>query len=1228
MNKKDELLNELQNHRKELLKIFDEPATAGYKNIVQDLYAENAHFVFELIQNAEDAGATSVTFILTDKGVFFLHNGARDFTVTSASNEKLDTKNGTLGDLNSILSVGNSNKKFEGNKIGKFGCGFKSVFCYTDTPVLINKDLKIKIIDHIYFERCPESEVNEYNTSILSEAQKASVNLNLEKDGSTIIYLPFNKVNSVNNINNFYADVRNRLQGLTAPLLFMENISDIKIIINGSCQRYHKEESQVPINSDIELHKIVHYDPDNVFYFWKFSRSDKELKKYSVLFKSSENWNTLQFIKDDSKFSNIYCYFATNVPYSGYIIHGSFQLTPSREQIKEIPRNETLKAHLEQLAVDSIPVLRQQNAYQDEIIDFIERFASKQNQLDSFLNYAETEELLPCGLGVYSKLKNARFFNTSLQSVFSQSDIRKLFEDGAINLIFKTISSQQYKEKLKGISEFKDIIITNDKIAHQISSDFMEYKLNSNALFFEKLYDWLNQNKTQQETFFKAPIFYTDRERWLPKDNKTKIFINGFSEYDYESINIKLLEISENVRRILKEWFDEFCWKDEIHFLIKKVEIDSLDPDLFLLKLMNLLNNNDGNTIPSEIKQISFIKSKDGTYRKPDEILYTDDELWLSVCVPRILIDKAYYVQLLEKHHIDIELFNIFISKITSGSSTKAKLNCFIDGVIQCFIDKQLSEDDLFAKLFTLISSDVKFEDDDKKRLKQKLNDVSFIRTKGNSYQKPSSNIVYIDDDFWNEIYPPCYIVDKDYYINSEFLCKEEVNDNLNLLFSMIIGSKNFTIKKYDLDVVDNLCEFYKWFNPGNVTFIWRRFETFYEFTIEIIWYCLDQLFSSENDIENHKKYSLKIWRILKHLVATSERNIKDIIYSEFTYGKFDGQKNIKTLSILSMMPIFIDKKGEVLSRSNNDNLSLSDLNDIYDVNDLSTKQIIDLAQFLYLNPDIEQNSIENKLNKLGISSQKFESFLDVFQKKPQILDILSDEAKLNQIVQLLNSPQLLGSIVSGNENSVAKNLNVVSDEEPLDNSEQIPLFSSDNLETFLDANYSDQSELSKEDRTAYNDIAKKYGKEYLEQNGYTFSHDDDAMSYNLLDNVQKEGKIYTVCFKSSHNNKLKLYSHEISALNKSKENFIILLYHNGRIKEITFDNLFREHESFSITLKTKDYNDANIEKFVQSLQFLGGTSLDFDVNGINNDLCDCSETSDFYDSDYTNPGEDDLSEL
>ena len=113
MNKKDELLNELQNDRKKLLDSLRKPAIAGLKNIIEDLYSENAHFVFELIQNAEDAGATNVTFILTGEGVFFLHNGARDFTVTSASNEEMDTQNGTLGDLNSILSVGNSNKKFE-----------------------------------------------------------------------------------------------------------------------------------------------------------------------------------------------------------------------------------------------------------------------------------------------------------------------------------------------------------------------------------------------------------------------------------------------------------------------------------------------------------------------------------------------------------------------------------------------------------------------------------------------------------------------------------------------------------------------------------------------------------------------------------------------------------------------------------------------------------------------------------------------------------------------------------------------------------------------------------------------------------------------------------------------------------------------------------------------------------------------------------------------------------
>ena len=49
-------------------------------DIFEDFYPDQAHFVFELLQNAEDTGATEVSFTLTEEGCWFEHNGTRPFT--------------------------------------------------------------------------------------------------------------------------------------------------------------------------------------------------------------------------------------------------------------------------------------------------------------------------------------------------------------------------------------------------------------------------------------------------------------------------------------------------------------------------------------------------------------------------------------------------------------------------------------------------------------------------------------------------------------------------------------------------------------------------------------------------------------------------------------------------------------------------------------------------------------------------------------------------------------------------------------------------------------------------------------------------------------------------------------------------------------------------------------------------------------------------------------------
>ena len=47
----------------------------GIKDTLTKLYTSSGHFIFELLQNAEDVSATSVTFNLVHDRLIFEHNG-------------------------------------------------------------------------------------------------------------------------------------------------------------------------------------------------------------------------------------------------------------------------------------------------------------------------------------------------------------------------------------------------------------------------------------------------------------------------------------------------------------------------------------------------------------------------------------------------------------------------------------------------------------------------------------------------------------------------------------------------------------------------------------------------------------------------------------------------------------------------------------------------------------------------------------------------------------------------------------------------------------------------------------------------------------------------------------------------------------------------------------------------------------------------------------------------
>ena len=102
-------------------------------DLLGQLYSERTHFIFELIQNAEDAGASELAFELFEDRLELRHDG-RPFTEA---------------DVRGVCGVGKSGKSADLTAIGKFGIGFKSVYAYTRSPRIYSGGEQFRIENYV-----------------------------------------------------------------------------------------------------------------------------------------------------------------------------------------------------------------------------------------------------------------------------------------------------------------------------------------------------------------------------------------------------------------------------------------------------------------------------------------------------------------------------------------------------------------------------------------------------------------------------------------------------------------------------------------------------------------------------------------------------------------------------------------------------------------------------------------------------------------------------------------------------------------------------------------------------------------------------------------------------------------------------------------------------------------------------------------------------------------------
>ena len=339
------LFNKLHEDRVDSAKTMDKRSMRGLMESVIDKYTDQAHFVYELIQNADDVGATYVSFYLYEDRLEFIHNGTRHFNITDVEQEDSDSENGTLGDLNAITSIANSNKTAA--SIGKFGVGFKAVFQYTTEPRIYDPCVSFRLEKHI--------------VPVLIEDDYKG-----RKADETVFVFPFNYPKRPAPV--AFDNILYKLQNLVFPTLFLNNLKTIYYTCDcKSISGVYKKniiETRTVKGINAEKLELINGNDSKKDVLWLFSQKTSENYKYSCGF----------FLDDAGKLKITYfpafCFFPTKKNTNlHFIINAPFLLNDSREGIvADDAHNKRMLSLLSKLAAKCFPILRDIGLEQGNLI--------------------------------------------------------------------------------------------------------------------------------------------------------------------------------------------------------------------------------------------------------------------------------------------------------------------------------------------------------------------------------------------------------------------------------------------------------------------------------------------------------------------------------------------------------------------------------------------------------------------------------------------------------------------------------------------------------------------------------------------------------------------------------------------------------------------------------------------------------------------------------------------
>ncbi|WP_353686204.1 DUF3883 domain-containing protein [Thermodesulfovibrio sp. 3462-1] len=521
-------LKDLINKRKQWVNSSKEN-NFDFDSILAGLYADPSHFIYELLQNAEDEGATEVIIKLFKDKFEFYHNG-KDFD---------------LEDIDGVTGIGISKKKEDLNAIGKFGVGFKSVFAITQTPYIFSGEYKIKIEDFVV---------------------PVEINSN-EKIDKTLIRLPFNhKYRSPEEIFNL---TKKKLEELDLKtLLFLKNINEIKWETPSSSGHYLKESKNIHGDKNIKRVTIVSSSITEEYLVFRkpINIEDKELW-VEVAYKLDKDENNKEIIVPELN-SKLFVFFPTEkVTFLNFLIQGPLRTTPNRENIPlEDEQNKAIVEEIGNLVAESLLVIKNLG-YLD--VNFLNILPIDPEHKEAEYIYAviynkvkaklQSEELLPSFDGTYTKASDALLARgKELTEFLNSSDLQKLFSKKCwldTNITYdKTRELRDYLINELGVPE-----VDFESFARKITTEFLQTKSDEWIIdFYSRLLDqqslWSDRGYSKGILRTKPIIRLENNEHIAPFDNNgnVQVYLPGETKSEYKTVKRVLTEKEQSLK-FLKE---------------------------------------------------------------------------------------------------------------------------------------------------------------------------------------------------------------------------------------------------------------------------------------------------------------------------------------------------------------------------------------------------------------------------------------------------------------------------------------------------------------------------------------------------------------------------------------------------------------------------------------------------------------------------------------------------